>query len=63
MCMGMSMTRRQTYGLEAAEKLVIEQGRVFKTLVVDLGNKQLAVAILLVSSQLSMKLFAKLSGC
>jgi len=51
-----------SYGLEAAEKLAVEAGRVFKTLVVDLGNKQLAVAVIPVSCQLSMKLFAKAAG-
>ena len=49
----------QSYGLEAAEKLGVDAQQVFKTLVVELDNKQLAVAILPVSATLSMKLMAK----
>lgn len=49
----------QSYGLEAAEKLGVDAAQVFKTLVVELDNKQLAVAILPVSATLSMKLMAK----
>ncbi len=52
----------ESYGLEAAVKMGVEESRVFKTLVVQLDNKQLAVAILPVSSQLSMKLMAKAVG-
>ncbi len=51
-----------SYGLEAAEKLGVDATRVFKTLVVDLGNKQLAVGIIPVSDLLSMKLIAKAAG-
>lgn len=51
-----------SYGLEAAEKLGIDAERVFKTLVVDLGNKTLAVAVLPVSAMLSMKKIAKALG-
>lgn len=49
----------ESYGLEAAEKLGIDQDRVFKTLVVKLDGQTLAVAVLPVSSMLSMKLMAK----
>lgn len=47
------------YGLEAADKLGIDPGRVFKTLIVADGGKDLYVAIVPVSSQLSLKLMAK----
>ena len=52
----------ESYGLEAAEKLGIDEKQVFKTLVVDLGNKQLAVAVLPVCAMLSMKQIAKAAG-
>ncbi len=52
----------ESYGLEAAEKLGVSEARVFKTLVVSLDNKELAVAIIPVSSTLSMKLIAKAAG-
>ena len=48
-----------SYGLEAVEALDIEASRVFKTLVVQLDNKTLSVAVVPVSCQLNMKLFAK----
>ena len=51
-----------SYGLEAAEKLALNPARVFKTLVLQLDGKQLAVAVLPVSQQLSMKLAAKALG-
>jgi Cys-tRNA(Pro)/Cys-tRNA(Cys) deacylase len=51
-----------SYGLEAAEKLMVEAERVFKTLVIKLDAKQLVVAILPVNSMLSMKSVAKASG-
>lgn len=52
----------ESYGLEAAEKLGVDEARVFKTLVVMLDNKELAVGIIPVSSLLSMKLIAKATG-
>lgn len=52
----------ESYGLEAAEKLGVAPQRVFKTLVVNLDNKELAVAVLPVSSMLSMKGIAKAAG-
>jgi len=52
----------ESYGLEAAEKLGVPEGRVFKTLVVSLDNKELAVGVIPVSSMLSMKLIAKAAG-
>jgi len=52
----------ESYGLEAAEKLQLDPARVFKTLVVQLDNKQLAVAIIPVQSQLNMKRIASAAG-
>jgi Cys-tRNA(Pro)/Cys-tRNA(Cys) deacylase len=49
----------ESYGLEAAEKIGVEAARVFKTLVVDIGDKTLVVAILPVTSMLSLKAIAK----
>ncbi|MBT3091424.1 MAG: Cys-tRNA(Pro) deacylase [Candidatus Thiodiazotropha endolucinida] len=48
-----------SYGMEAAEKLGIPPERVFKTLVVRLDGRELAVAVVPVSSQLDLKAFAK----
>jgi len=47
-----------SYGLEAAEKLDVQPEQVFKTLVVQLDGKQLAVAIIPVDAQLNLKLIA-----
>ena len=52
----------QSYGLEAAQKMSVPEERIFKTLVVTLDNKQLAVGVIPVSSMLSMKLIAKALG-
>ncbi|HZJ93700.1 MAG TPA: Cys-tRNA(Pro) deacylase [Thiopseudomonas sp.] len=52
----------ESYGLEAADKLGVTEDRVFKTLVVMLDSKELAVGVLPVSSMLSMKLIAKALG-
>jgi Cys-tRNA(Pro)/Cys-tRNA(Cys) deacylase len=52
----------ESYGLEAAEKLGLPHGRVFKTLVVQLPGAELAVGVIPVSSMLSMKLFARALG-
>ena len=49
----------QAYGLEAVEKLGIEQARVFKTLVVMLESKELAVAVIPVANMLNLKAAAK----
>lgn len=48
-----------SYGIEAAEKLGVAAARVFKTLVVSLDNRELVVAVVPVSSMLSMKLLAR----
>lgn len=52
----------ESYGLEAAEKLGLAPARVFKTLVVQLDGKTLAVAVLPVDAQLSMKAAARALG-
>ncbi|MDR2550940.1 MAG: Cys-tRNA(Pro) deacylase [Desulfobulbus sp.] len=51
-----------SYGEEAAHKLHLELGRVFKTLVVEIDNQQFAVGIVPVSCQLDLKLMAKALG-
>lgn len=52
----------ESYGLEAADKLGLPAEQVFKTLVVQLDDKALAVGIVPVSTTLSMKLMAKAAG-
>ena len=51
-----------SYGEEASEKLGISPERVFKTLVVLIDSKQMVVAVIPVSSMLSMKQIAKAAG-
>ena len=51
-----------SYGKEAAEKLGLDEARVFKTLVVEFDNGSLAVGIIPVSAMLGMKLMAKAAG-
>jgi len=51
-----------SYGMEAAQKMGVPPQQVFKTLVVDAGNKGLAVAVLPVNQQLNLKLMAKAIG-
>lgn len=48
-----------SFGEEASEKLGVPQARVFKTLVVELDTKALAVCIIPVSHTLSLKSAAK----
>jgi Cys-tRNA(Pro)/Cys-tRNA(Cys) deacylase len=55
-------TNSESYGIEAAQKLAVPAEQVFKTLVVSLDDQSLLVAILPVSSMLSMKLIAKAAG-
>ncbi len=50
------------YGEEASVMLGVAPERVFKTLVVRLDDKQLVVAVIPVSSMLSMKQLAKATG-
>lgn len=52
----------ESYGHEAAEKMGVPKDRVFKTLVVSLDNKTLAVGIIPVSSMLNLKYIAKATG-
>ena len=47
------------YGIEAAEKLGIDPSRVYKTLVVQLDNSELAVVIIPVENKLNLKNFAR----
>lgn len=54
--------RADSYGQEAAEKLGADPDQVFKTLVVSMDSKDLGVAILPVSCQLNLKLFARAMG-
>ncbi|MCP1315290.1 MULTISPECIES: Cys-tRNA(Pro) deacylase [unclassified Halomonas] len=51
-----------SYGLEAAEKLGLDPAQVFKTLVVELDGKTLAVAMVPVTHQLGLKQVAKAAG-
>jgi len=51
-----------SYGLEAAHKLGIPEEKVFKTLVVSDGGKDLFVGIVPVSTQLNLKSMAKALG-
>lgn len=48
----------ESFGHEAAKKLALDPQRVFKTLVVSLAGKQLAVAIVPVAQQLNLKAVA-----
>ena len=52
----------ESYGLEAAEKMAVDPSRVFKTLVVALDGKELAVGIVPVTDNLNMKQIAKAAG-
>jgi Cys-tRNA(Pro)/Cys-tRNA(Cys) deacylase len=51
-----------SYGEEASEKLGIASDRVFKTLVAQIDGRELVVAVIPVSSMLSMKQIAKAAG-
>ena len=50
--------RAESYGLEAAEKLGVDPGRVFKTLVASVDGK-LHVAVVPVAAQLDLKALGK----
>tara|TARA_B110000211_G_scaffold187979_1_gene213637 strand:+ start:109 stop:588 length:480 start_codon:yes stop_codon:yes gene_type:complete len=54
-----AVSNGESYGQEAAAKMGVASQQVFKTLVVNLDNKELAVAIVPVSSMLSLKNIAK----
>lgn len=49
----------KSYGLEAAEKLNVNADLVYKTLVVEVDNSYLAVAVIPVIKQLNLKKLAK----
>jgi len=49
----------KAYGKEAAEKLNVSVDRLFKTLVVSMDDTDMSVAVVPVSRQLDLKLFAK----
>ena len=51
--------RAQSYGLEAAEALKIDPASVYKTLLAQLDGKELVVAIVPVSTSLSLKSLAR----
>lgn len=51
------------FGAEAAEKLGVDEARVFKTLVVQLDEKQLAVAVVPVSGSLDLRALAQVASC
>ncbi|MFV8819406.1 Cys-tRNA(Pro) deacylase [Haliea sp. E17] len=52
----------ESYGLEAAEKMGVASERVFKTLVVNLDGKVLAVGVVPVDHKLNMKHIARALG-
>ena len=56
-------TSAVSYGLEAAEKLHVDAAQIFKTLVVQMENGTLAVAILPVMHTLNFKKMTKALGC
>lgn len=51
-----------SYGAEAAEKMGVAEERIFKTLVVSVGPKDLVVGVVPVASSLHMKRIAKAVG-
>ena len=53
--------RRGSYGLEAAQAMGVESGRVFKTLVADVDGS-LAVGVVPVAAQLDLKALAAAVG-
>jgi Cys-tRNA(Pro)/Cys-tRNA(Cys) deacylase len=52
----------ESYGVEAADKLGVPHNRVFKTLVAAIDDRELVVAVVPVTSMLSMKALAKAMG-
>ena len=54
--------RAPSYGLEAAQALGIDPGCVFKTLLAEVDERELVVAIVPVSSTLNLKALAKAAG-
>ncbi len=54
--------QHSSFGMEASEKLGIDPARVFKTLVVQMDDGDLAVAIVRVDRQLNLKSLARTLG-
>ena len=54
--------KHPSYGMEAVEKLGLNPSQVFKTLVCQLDNKELAVAIIPVTAMLNLKHLALAAG-
>jgi Cys-tRNA(Pro)/Cys-tRNA(Cys) deacylase len=52
-------TAYQTYGVQAAAKLGLDETLVFKTLIVNLDDHDLVVAVIPVNAMLSLKLIAR----
>jgi Cys-tRNA(Pro)/Cys-tRNA(Cys) deacylase len=52
----------ESYGAEAAQKLEVEAGRIFKTLIISTGDDSYAVCMLSVEKQLDLKSAAKSLG-
>ena len=53
---------RGTIGLEAAGHLEVDPARVFKTLIVEVDGKHLAMALVPVAKELDLKALAKVAG-
>lgn len=51
-----------SYGTEAAEKMGVDPNRVFKTLVVAVDGRELAVGVVPVGAKLNMKRIARAAG-
>lgn len=52
-----------SFGREAAEKLGLSESQVFKTLLAELDDGTMAMALVPVSEKLSLKSLAKAAGC
>lgn len=52
----------ESYGMEAVNKLGVEEGRVFKTLVIELHDGNLATAVVPVARLLNLKSAARALG-
>jgi Cys-tRNA(Pro)/Cys-tRNA(Cys) deacylase len=52
----------ESYGAEAAEKLKVEPGRIFKTLIISIADDSYAVCLVSVEKQLDLKNAAKALG-
>ena len=54
--------KSESYGAEATEKMGVAEERIFKTLVISVGPKDLIVGVVPVASSLHMKRIAKAVG-